>query len=281
MKRFYWRNFMNLLLSGLIVIFFVGFFSAAHAQDVLVETPLAMSDVSPAPEIISETTLLSEVIQANENKEIETQAIETLSIETLSIETLSIESLEIETPEIEIQENENQIALPSSPSGKRATALGSGITVTPVSGIVPKFRCTINNTTGVATCPKPVDPCLVSDLVTCQPPVVPEEEITPAPTNEVLFSFNSLWVPGKISLSPSAGTLETTPLAPATLFPEGPDPAIIAKADGRTFLSEEKPLVSSAPSNSITGLFSGTNLPWLGLIFLFVLGIFVWRKRKN
>lgn len=139
--------------------------------------------------------------------------------------------------------------------------------------------CLISDTTG---CPN--DPCLAADSVLCQPePPVESEDDSSSQQGGVapLFSFNPLWVVGPVTPSnPSAGTLVTAPI-PIELTETGPNPRIIGQADGRVRETVFTPVETPVSSSSITGLISGANLPWLGLLVLLVFGIFAWRGRKQ
>jgi hypothetical protein len=101
----------------------------------------------------------------------------------------------------------------------------------------------------------------------------------------ILFTANPLWI--KTIPSPSAANLETPDAhgTEAALEQGGPDPAIVALADGR--IRPESivlpPPAPAPPANPIAGFFTSTNTPLIGIGLVAILGMALYyaRGRKN
>lgn len=263
-------------------------FSTVHAQEVT-------SDAAPSAETTTETSSLAETSETSEdaaNEKIDSAPKESVNekesekqneSETtpVVISTAEIKPINETSTVDKTTESRRKHRTPKSDSVGMSDpcAMPGGCTPVPTLPAAPA-PCTVSDTIGC-----PIDPCLAADSVLCQPqpesPVQPEEESSPQNEGTPLFSFNPLWVVGPVKPSnPSAGTLVTNPI-PIELTETGPNPLIIGQADGRSVPEEVFAPAPAATTASLTGLFTGANLPWLGLLVLLVFGIFAWRGRKQ
>ncbi len=134
--------------------------------------------------------------------------------------------------------------------------------------------------------PDVTTPTTACHSCTTTPPCVNGSTDCPSGNESEILEANSgsgdapLFAPWKFNkIIPAASTLEAPAEVEATFAGEGPDPKIVARADGR---HKEVPVVLLAPTPTqtpISGFFTGANLPWLGLLVLLIFGIVLWRKK--
>ena len=248
----------------------------SETSDELIES----TTVEPVPEeIVSEITIVSESSSLPEAHEESIKSLVSAPAENPSEaspaegtpETVLVNEI-FSAPtisEVTPLPDPSQGGVQPTPSGNAPAPTPNPVTIESVTPLnEPPYSCTKK------TCGNEQPPSV-------QPVIVNETESSGAP----LYSFNALWVPPRAQPPRSnVETLETPTVEPAAqLTQEGPDPKLVALADGRP-----KPWLNPAPvpaqgesPSLITSLFSGANLPWLGLLVLLVLGIFAWRNRKE
>lgn len=271
---------MKYLTLVILLLVMATLFSTVHAQEVT-------SDAAPA-HAESETTnsdeKQNESITNSENDssaEIKSSNSVDAASETEISDAKKIDALPaVDSAEIIPVESGRKHRVPKivSMGNNDPCAIPGGCT--PIASLpAAPAPCLVSDTIGC-----PIDPCLAADSVLCQPQPEPPIQTEEDSSNEdvsPLFSFNPLWVVGPVKPSnPSAGTLVTTPI-PIELTETGPNPFIIGQADGRSVPAVEFTPAPAAVTSPLTGLFSGANLPWLGLLVLLVFGIFAWRGRKQ
>ena len=266
---------MRQITFVILLLVMATLFSTVHAQEVTSDATSSSAENEATPSETnssdaSETTNSTEKI--NENETVDEKQNES---KINSINDSAVDAVEIVPAESGRKHRTPKIV--STGNNDPCTVPGGCEPVIPAPGTIAP--CVVSDTIGC-----PIDPCLAADTVFCQPrpePPIQPEENSPEEEFTPLFSFNPLWVVGPVKPSnPSAGTLVTNPI-PIELTETGPNPLIIGQADGRSVPEEVFAPAPAATTASLTGLFTGANLPWLGLLVLLVFGIFAWRGRKQ
>ncbi len=283
---------MKKTILSLLVAFFVltSFVSFGLADDSIAGEQLIQAE--PVPE---ENTMTSTDVQA------EPTLLESTNVEPVPVPLKQSLAEPQSVPVEPCLVNDSVNCLPTTPVDIDPCLISDSVNCLPAQPVDP---CLVSDSVN-CTPPTPIDPCLVTDSVHCLPagPALPADPCLvndaascdpPTGTQPVqlggeesnsapLYAFNPLWNPSPPK--PSSGTFETPTQPPAVeLAEEGPDPAIVALADGRPkpWLN---PLIGAPtpfpPNSPFLGLFAGANTPILGLLILLILaGVLIGRRRS-
>ncbi len=302
---------------SILVLLLLTFSGVAFAQEVestpsessAMESSASISESESAPESSNATT----TVDAPESTPVESEVAvveENMIGVNESVLDISPEPVDMTAPVVDFSDEKGEpvddvIITNITPVGPVTDASDTEIIVTtgPVlQPCLPSAHCGGDRPPHVTVAQGPVTgkPCMMSNPTECNPTEPGDDD---APTNpsetggsssnnssggsDDDFLFHPAWNPftgGGIAPAPAPQVTQlVTPVAETTgtLSEEGPDPAIVALADGRP-----KPpvlIVNEIPAPSpATGLFTGANASLIGTGILLLLGAFViFRSRKK